>query len=76
MYKDTKFSLSLQCLAGQSFEILEESALYSLKSPNYQKKYIRGIENSSYIVGCSSMLIYGCLAIPYEYARTAAHFLL
>lgn len=39
------------------------------------KKYIRGTEDSSYLVGCPTVRICRCLAIPNEYVQGGAHFL-
>ena len=55
-------------------EYNKESALYSLKSPNYQEVYTRH-RGQLILVGCLIVRIYRCLAVPNEYAWMAAHFL-
>lgn len=52
----------------QSFRGIKESALYSLKSPNYQEVYTRH-RGQLILVGCPTVRIYRCLAIPNEYAQ-------
>ncbi len=49
-------------------EYNKESALYSLKSPNYQEVYTRH-RGQLIFVGCPTVRIYRCLAIPNEYAQ-------
>lgn len=49
-------------------EYNKESALYSLKSPNYQEVYTRH-RGQLILVGCPTVRIYRCLAIPNEYVQ-------
>ena len=43
-------------------EYNKESALYSLKSPNYQEVYTR-LRGQLILVGCPIVRIYGCLML-------------